>query len=166
LSPLWRYATVGSHRLPKGSNAMLRRLSALSVAFAFCLATPSFGATLPTDAEQEILVKTTLMTFNDANLTGNYSVLHDKSSKAFRSQISAEKMFAGFKDFREKKINIESVVADDIASMDDPKIDKDGVLALKGRFKDDAKKVRFDLKFVQDDGTWKLLGINVSYKQD
>jgi major membrane immunogen (membrane-anchored lipoprotein) len=145
---------------------MLRSLSALSLVFALCFAAPSFGAALPTDNEQEILVKTILMTFNDANLTGNYTVLHDKASKAFRSQISVEKMAVGFKDFRDKKINIESVVADDIASMDDPKIDKDGVLYLKGRFKDDEKKLRFDLKFVEGDGMWRLLGINVSFKHD
>jgi len=52
---------------------------------------------------REILVKTTLMTFNDANLTGNYSVLFDKSSKAFRSQISAENCPEAFKVFRARK---------------------------------------------------------------
>ena len=66
-------------------------LGAIMLALAMSLVTPAFSATLPTDNEQEILVKTTLMTFNDANLTGNYSVLFDKSSKAFRSQVTAEK---------------------------------------------------------------------------
>jgi hypothetical protein len=65
-----------------------------------------FGATLPSDNEQEILVKTTLMTFNDANLTGSYSV------------------------------------------------------------KDDEKRIRFDLKFVKEDDVWKILGINMNYKEE
>ena len=79
-----------------GKNA----LGALVVALALFFVTPANSETLPTDNEQEILVKTTLMTFNDANLTGNYSVLFDKSSKVFRSQVSAEKLSEAFKAFR------------------------------------------------------------------
>lgn len=146
-----------SYRIPQLS---------LSLAIALCIVTPTFGATLPTDNEQEVLVKTTLMTFNDANITGNYSVLHEKSSKAFRSQISKEQLSDGFKGFREKKVNIESIVADEIDSSKEPKIDGDGVLYLKGRFKDDEKRIRFDLKFVQEGSVWRLLGINVGYKEE
>jgi hypothetical protein len=134
------------------------------LALAMSLVAPAFSATLPTDNEQEILVKTTLMTFNDANLTGNYSVLFDKSSKAFRSQITAEKLSEAFKVFRTKNINLESIVADEIDSSKDPKIDGDGVLRLTGRFKDEDKKISFDLKFVNEDGVWKILGLNVKYK--
>ncbi len=103
-------------------------LGAIMLALAMSLVTPAFSATLPTDNEQEILVKTTLMTFNDANLTGNYSVLFDKSSKAFRSQVTAEKLSEAFKVFRTKNVNLESIVADEIDSSKDPKIDGDGVL--------------------------------------
>ena len=139
-------------------------LGAIMLALAMSLVTPAFSATLPTDNEQEILVKTTLMTFNDANLTGNYSVLFDKSSKAFRNQVTAEKLSEAFKDFRTKNVNLESIVADEIDSSKDPKIDGDGVLRLTGRFKDEDKKISFDLKFVNEDGMWKILGLNVKYK--
>jgi len=139
-------------------------LGAIMLALAMSLVTPAFSATLPTDNEQEILVKTTLMTFNDANLTGNYSVLFDKSSKAFRSQVTAEKLSEAFKVFRTKNVNLESIVADEIDSSKDPKIDGDGVLRLTGRFKDEDKKISFDLKFVHEDGVWKILGLNVKYK--
>jgi hypothetical protein len=133
---------------------------------ALCFAPPAFSATLPSDTEQEILVKATLMTFNDANLTGNYSVLFDKSAKAFREQISTEKLSEAFKSFRARKVNLESIVADDLDSSKEPKIDDNGVLQLQGRFKDDEKKIRFDLKFVKEDGAWKILGLNVKYKED
>jgi hypothetical protein len=113
-------------------------LGAIMLALAISFVTPAFSATLPTDNEQEILVKTTLMTFNDANLTGNYSVLFDKSSKAFLSQISVEKLPDAFKVFRARNINLESIVADEI----------------------DSSK----LKFVNEDGVWKILGLNVKYK--
>ena len=106
------------------------------------------------------------MTFNDANLTGNYSVLYDKSAKVFRDQMSAEKLSAGFKVFRDKKVNLDSVVIEEIDSTSKPKIDSDGVLQLKGKFKDDDKQIRFDLKFVQEGEIWKMIGINVNYKAE
>jgi hypothetical protein len=137
---------------------------ALGMALAF--AAPALGGPLPNDNEQEILVKATLMTFNDANLTGNYSVLYDKASKVFRSQVTSEKLSEAFKVFRSNKINIESIVADEIDSSKAPKIDDNGILLLQGRFKDDEKKIRFDLKFVLEDGAWKILGLNVKYKEE
>ena len=45
-------------------------------------------------------------------------------------------------------------------------IDSDGVLNLKGKFKDDERRIRFDLKFVNEEGDWKMLGINVNYKEE
>jgi opacity protein-like surface antigen len=139
-------------------------------AFAISLALSAFAsvqaATVPSDDEQEILIRTTLMTFNDANLTGNYSVLYDKSAKVFRDQMSAEKLSAGFKVFRDKKVNLDSVVIEEIDSTSKPRIDSDGVLQLKGKFKDDDKQIRFDLKFVQEGEIWKMIGINVNYKAE
>ena len=141
-------------------------LRAIALAAVMLFAAPAANAvTLPTDTEQEILIKATLMTFNDANLTGNYSVLFDKSSAPFRRQITAAKLSDAFKVFRDKKINMDSVVASEIDSST-PSMDGDGVLQLKGRFKDDEKKIRFDLKFVKEDGVWRLLGINVNYKEE
>ncbi|MGG6497666.1 UNVERIFIED_CONTAM: hypothetical protein NY603_32560, partial [Bacteroidetes bacterium 56_B9] len=33
---------------------------------------PAVAAEIPSDDEQDVLIRTTLMTFNDANMTGNY----------------------------------------------------------------------------------------------
>ena len=125
--------------------------------------TRSYGAKLPSDDEQEILIKTTLMTFNDANMTGNYSVLHAKSSRQLQDQISVEKLTAAFQKFRDMRLNIESVVSDEIV-LTKSKTNSDGVLELVGMFKDDDKKIQYDLKFVKNDGVWRLLGINLNYK--
>ncbi len=148
---------------------MTRRIAAaaaLVLGLMLCLGAPVLAADAPNDNEQEILVKATLMTFNDANLTGNYTILHAKAAKPFRDQISPEKLADSFKAFRDKKVNLASIVADDIDSAKDPKIDSDGVLHLQGRFKDDDKKIRYDLKFLHEAGAWKLVGINVKYKED
>src|SRR5882672_8515885 len=114
----------------------LRGLLGLAVSIVLGMIGTAMAANLPDDTEQEILVKTTLMTFNDANLTGNYSVLHDKAAAPFRKQLPVKKLVEAFKEFRDKKVDIASIVADDIGSGSEAKID-DGVLFLKGRFKDE-----------------------------
>ena len=144
----------------------IKAISVLAVVLATSFFTPAYSAPVPNDDEQEILVKTTLMTFNDANLTGNYNILYDKAAKQFRAQIPLQKVTDSFKEFRDKKINLESIVGDELDSSKKASIDGDGVLNLKGRFKNDEKKIRYDLNFVYQDGTWKLLGLVVDYKQE
>ena len=128
-------------------------------------ATPAWSAKIPSDNEQEILIRTTLMTFNDANLTGNYAVLRAKASREFQDQLTLDDIAKAFKKFRDLAVNIESIVADEIASYEDATIDKSGILSLVGAFKDDEKRVRYKLSFVQNKGRWKLLAIDVKYKE-
>jgi len=121
---------------------------------------------VPAARPLEALVKSSLMTFNDANLTGNYSVLYDKAAKPFRAQATVQKLVDAFKVYRDKKVNLASIVSADMDSSNKATIDSDGVLNLKGKFKDDDKRIRFDLKFVNEEGAWKMLGINVNYKEE
>src|ERR1019366_7472965 len=59
--------------------------------------------TVPSAEFQEILIKTSLLTLNDANLTGNYAVLHAKLAKVFRDQITPDGLKKGFKPFADQK---------------------------------------------------------------
>jgi hypothetical protein len=77
--------------------------AALLVLIAVSLS-PAYAAEMPSDDEQDVLIRSTLMTFNDANMTANYSVLWAKAAKQFQEQYSAEKMAAGFEVFRKKEL--------------------------------------------------------------
>jgi hypothetical protein len=74
-------------------------------AAAMVLATGAFAQKAPSAMAQEMLIKVSLLTFNDANLTNNYSVFHARLSKPFRDQYSPEKLAEGFKGFRDQKID-------------------------------------------------------------
>ena len=67
----------------------------------------------PSERALEALVKASLLSFNDANVTGNYTVFHAKLSKPFREQFSPERLGETFKDFREKHIDIDVIAAFD-----------------------------------------------------
>ncbi|MBY0611081.1 MAG: hypothetical protein K2P80_02745 [Beijerinckiaceae bacterium] len=117
---------------------------------------------VPSALGQEILAKTTLMTFNDANITGNYNVLHAKLSKPFRDQFSPDKLKETFKEFAEKHIEIDAIVAQALVPSTETAIDGDGVMRMMGAFDTKPKNVKYRLSFIRSDGEWKPLGINVT----
>lgn len=133
---------------------------ALSVCFGL-LSSAAFAVPVPSAVEQEILVKTSLLTFNDANLTGNYTVLNARGAKPFRDQLPPDKLKSGFQSFHDKQIDISGIAAKPNVT-DEAKIDDAGILLLTGSITiSDSFKVNYSLKYIQSDGDWKMIGINV-----
>jgi hypothetical protein len=128
---------------------------------------PSWAAKLPSVEQQDLLVRSALMTFNDANATGNYSVLFAKASKQFQSSLSTDKLSEAFKTYRDQNLNLEkTIITADLLESKAAEIDDDGVLHLVGSLKDDQTSLRYDLKFIQNNAVWKLLGIDIHYKPE
>jgi hypothetical protein len=122
---------------------------------------PAFAADIPSDDDQDVLIRSTLMTFNDANMTNDYSVLFAKASKQFQAQITLDKMQAAFEAFRKNELFFEDVVTADYDSYEKASIDGEGALVLAGVFKTDDMQVKYRIRYVQNNKLWKLLGINV-----
>ena len=157
---MFQRAEVTASKLALRSRlVVLALITAVAISGAF---TQAKAASLPSDDEQEILIRTTLMTFNDANMTGNYSVLHAKASKEVQAQLSIEKLFETFKPFRTNRLFFEDIVYEDYDSYEDAKFDSDGALVLAGVFKTDRVKVSYRLEFVNNDAIWKWSGIKVN----
>jgi hypothetical protein len=116
---------------------------------------------VPSERTLEVLVKTSLLSFNDANVTGNYTVLHDKLSKPFRQEYLPEKLKEAFKEFREKNIDIELIAALKPTYEPPTSIDSEGKLVVKGYFPTEPIRVNFNLAFIPSDGEWKLIRLNV-----
>lgn len=115
----------------------------------------------PSERALEALVKTTLITFNDANVTGNYEVFHAKLSKPFREQFSVERLARRFQEFGKKHVDFDIIAALKPSYDPAPKVDDDGKLLVKGHFPTEPLQVYFNLEFIPSDGEWKLVGINV-----
>jgi hypothetical protein len=147
---------------------VIARLAAMAaVSLALVLAVPAAQAQnkLPTERGLEALVKSALLSFNDANVTGNYTVFHAKLSKPFRQQFSPEKLKATFKEFAEKNIDIDLIAALKPSYDPAPVIDDTGRLIVKGAFPTEPARVIFELDFIPSDGEWKLVRINVETKR-
>ena len=125
---------------------------------------PAHAQKPPEPVQQEILIKTTLLTFNDANVTQNYTVLHSKLSKQFRDQFSPERLKEVFKPFVEQKIDIDLIAAKAPIAAKPAEVDERGVLSLNGYFDTKPSHVFYDLGYVMSDGEWKPIKINVNVK--
>jgi hypothetical protein len=126
---------------------------------------PARAADLPDDDEQDVLIRSTLMTFNDANMTGNYSVLLAKAAPQFQAQFTAEKLAASFETFRKTQLFFEDVVTADYDSYEKAKLDGEGALVLAGALKTDELTVKYKLRFAKSNKVWKMIGLDVDAKQ-
>jgi hypothetical protein len=119
---------------------------------------------IPEAQHLEVLIKQALLMLNDANLANNYTVFHARIAPAFRRQYSVERIAAAFKVFRERGIDFALVAAHRPEMTEGPRIDSNGVLAMKGIFPTEPSRVHFDLTFANAEGKWLILGIHVNVK--
>jgi hypothetical protein len=126
------------------------------------LAAPAWAQNrVPASKPLEALVKATLMTLNDANLTGDYRVFHARLSGPFRQQFTPERLKQSFREFNEKNVDIDIVCALSPIWEQPPFVDPQGKLILRGMFPTEPTRVSFEMDFVAWDGDWKLIRINV-----
>lgn len=124
----------------------------------------ALSAEVPSPFLQEILIKTTLLRLNDANLTGNYSVLHARLAKPFREQFTAEQLQRAFKSFNDEQIDYGPIAAKPPVPTADAQIDKRGALLLRGYFDTTPKRVYYQLDFLPSENAWKAIKLNVDIK--
>jgi len=128
------------------------------------LVSPAAAQKVPDKAMQEVIIKTTLLTFNDANVTNNYTVLHAKLSKPFRDQFSPERLQEAFKGFREQHVDFDLIAAKEPIASEEPAVTDRGVLRLYGYFDTRPSQVNYQLEFIMSDGEWKPIKLNVNVK--
>jgi len=121
----------------------------------------AFAAEIPSDRDQDVLIRSTLATFNDANMSNNYAVMWSKASRQFQADVTPEKLQTAFAAFRDKQIFFDEIVTADRVSSEKAKFDEVGALVLAGTFKADEGLVKYRLRFVLNNKIWKLIGINV-----
>ena len=116
---------------------------------------------VPPPRPLEALVKSTLMTLNDANLTGDYRVFHARLSGPFRQQFSPDRLKQSFRELQEKNVDIEIICALAPVWEQPPFVDSAGKLVLRGMFPTEPTRVSFEMDLVAWDGDWKLIQIRV-----
>jgi hypothetical protein len=117
----------------------------------------------PTSVEQTLyLIRSSLLTLNDANRSGNYTVLRDLAAPDFQARNSAADLAQIFASLRRRNFDLfaAAVIAPQLTAA--PVRDANGRLRLTGYFPTRPLQINFDLMFQVVGGQWRLLGIAVA----
>jgi hypothetical protein len=117
----------------------------------------------PVSLEQALyLIRATLLTLNDANRSGNYTVLRDLAAPGFQTKNNAAELGVIFADLRRRRIDLfaAALMVPQLAAA--PVIDANGMLRLTGHFPTQPLQIRFDLLFQNVEQRWLLFGISVA----
>ena len=115
--------------------------------------------TMPSDDKLLILINSALIALNQANATGNYTVLRDMAAPGFKRVNSPERLAKVFSDLRSRNLDLSPVVLFQPKLYRKPEINQRGMLRITGFFPTSPERVNFDLIFQPVQGKWRLYGI-------
>jgi hypothetical protein len=111
-----------------------------------------------------ILIRSSLLALDQANKTGNYTVLRDIGAPGFQSN-SAARLGEIFVKLRNDNLDLSGVAVIDPQLGLLPQIEANGLMHMAGLFPSVPSQVNFDLSFAPVNGQWRLFGISVSIGQ-
>ena len=117
---------------------------------------------VPIDAaHMVVLTQTAVIALNQANLTGNYTVLRDYASRPFHASNTATDLAALMQRVRAERLNLLPVLTTDpVIERSDVSLDG-RIIRLSGRFPVSPRPITFDLEFLNEDGIWRIYGLSV-----
>jgi hypothetical protein len=121
------------------------------------------GGDLPPRAEIEALVQRTLLDFNEAVRNKDFKPFHAKLSRAMRDKYTAAQIQGVFHGFIERGIDLAPIKGVQPQFDPAPKLNR-GALEAKGRYPTRPSEVLFDLRYVKENGAWRIIAINVRVK--
>lgn len=108
-----------------------------------------------------ILVRSTLIALQDANETGNYTVLRDLGAPSFQATNTDARLAEIFASLRAQKLDLSGVVVLDPQLTLLPQIEASGAMHLAGFFPSVPTQINFELAYTGVAGRWRLSGISV-----
>lgn len=119
---------------------------------------------IPSDAEMQEIAKATLLDFNDALQSEDFTNFHGKISNLWRKQTTPDKLKQTFQSFIDGQANMSSISSMDATFTSPPKIIRElgmNMLEAKGEYPTYPIKTTFELKYAAEGKDWKLTSIRV-----
>jgi len=126
------------------------------------------AATKPANIDRNgvlMLIRSSLLALDQANKTGNYTVLRDLGAPGFQSANTAARLSEIFAKQRNDKLDLSGVAVIDPQLTVLPEIEANGMMRLAGFFPSMPSQVNFELIFAPVDGQWRLFGMGVNLGQ-
>lgn len=119
-------------------------------------------AAVPDGYQLSLLIYATLTALDQANTTGNYSVLRDLAAPDFQRLNPAQKLAGIFAKYRERHVVLAPVVLYQPRLIEEPSVGPAGLLHLKGFFPTKPLRIAFDLSYQAVGGNWRLMALSIS----
>ena len=116
---------------------------------------------MPAPEEMLGLIRTTINALNQANQTGNYTVLRDLAAPDFRNANDASRLGLIFQVLREQAIDLSPLLQISPEVSETPAINPQGLLRLAGFFPTQPLRVNFDMSFQLVESHWRPYTISV-----
>ena len=120
---------------------------------------------IPSEAEAKKLALDSLMAFNKALTSKNFDSFYASIAKLWQAQTTSAKLKEIFQPFLAQDADISPIANLEPAFDSKPALDEDSFLLLKGSYPTEPSKVFFELRYVYEEGDWKLVAINVNLKK-
>jgi hypothetical protein len=120
---------------------------------------------VPSDAKLLTLIYSALIALNQANSSGNYSVLRDISAPGFQSANNPAQLAQSFANLRGRNLDLSPILLVQPKLVRTPGITANGMLRVSGFFPTRPEQVNFDLLFQAVQGQWRLFGIATDTSQ-
>lgn len=112
-----------------------------------------------------MLIRSSLLALDQANKTGNYTVLRDLGSPGFQAANTAARLSEIFAQQRNEKLDLSGVAVIDPQLTVLPEIQANGMMHMSGFFPSMPSQVNFELIFAPVDSQWRLFGLGVNLGQ-
>jgi hypothetical protein len=121
---------------------------------------------MPSDDVLLMLIQSAVLALNQANATGNYSVLREMGAPGFQSANSAEQLAKIFAKLRDRNLDLSPVLLFPPKLYRKPEMSSSGMMRVMGFFPTSPERVNFDLIFQPVQQRWRLFGIAVHTKPE
>jgi hypothetical protein len=116
---------------------------------------------IPDKTKLNLLIQSYMVALSQANLTGNYSVLHAFGAPSFQENNPPDKLFQTFAEMRSRGVDLTPVIVYTPILLREPVYDEQGLLHLVGYYKTEPQQVHFELTLQPVGGLWRLFEISV-----
>lgn len=135
-----------------------------TASLAFLFAEVNVHAETPKTAQIDkngilILIKNSIIAIDQANKTGNYTVVRDLGAPEFQLNTAA-KLSEIFLNIR--KIDLSGIIVIEPHLTLMPQIESSGMMRVAGYFPSVPTQIYFEMLFAPINGEWRLFGISIS----
>ena len=133
------------------------------VALSLIVALSGFAATakVPSETELKSMTLESLLSFNKGVQAKDFTAFYGEIAKLWQEQTTPEKLQEAFNDFIEKGLDISSIKKAEPVFNKPAEINSDGLLVIYGYYPTTPKRTVFQMKYLKEEGEWKLVGIKV-----